>query len=148
MAHGDTSSQLDFTAGVPQGGIWSPILFNLYVRHNSRQVLNCDLFEYADDSSLVKVIRRKEDWRAAADEIMVDLNRVFSWGKVWNINFEPAKCHALCVSLKRDLDCHPPLLMDSFSIQEVDSLKILGFCFDRRLTWSSMMESMATRCRQ
>jgi len=43
---------------VPQDGIWSPILFNLHVRHISRQVLNCALFEYADDSSLVKVIRR------------------------------------------------------------------------------------------
>ena len=26
VAHGDTSSQRPFTAGVPQGGIWSPIL--------------------------------------------------------------------------------------------------------------------------
>ena len=103
-------------------------------------------FENLEVGILSEIFRRKEDRRAAADEIMVDLNRVFSWGKVWNINFEPAKCHSLCVSLKRDLDCHPPLLMDSFSIQEVDSLKILGFYFDRRLTWSSMIESMATRC--
>jgi len=120
----------------------------LYVRHISRQVLNCALFEYADDSSLVKVIRRKEDRRAAADELMADINRVFSWGKVWSINFEPAKCHSLCISLKHDIDSHPPLLMDSFSIQEVDSLKILGFHFDCRLTWSSIIGDMATRCQQ
>ena len=33
VAHGDTLSQQLFTAGVPQGGIWSPILFNLYIHY-------------------------------------------------------------------------------------------------------------------
>jgi len=46
------------------------------------------MFQYADDSSLVKVIKRKEDWIVAAEEISADLNCVSSWGRVWNINFE------------------------------------------------------------
>lgn len=40
---GHTSSQLSFTAGVPQGGIWSPLLFNLYIHHLLDQVLHCNL---------------------------------------------------------------------------------------------------------
>jgi len=32
-----------------------------------------------------------------------------------------------------------PLFMDSLPTEEVDTLKILGFCFDRKLTWSSMI---------
>ena len=69
VAHGDTSSQRPFTAGVPQGGIWSPILFNLYTRHLPVQVSHCDLFSYADDSTLLKVIPTKDDRIAAADEL-------------------------------------------------------------------------------
>ena len=105
VAHGDISSQRPFTAGVPQGGIWSPILFNLYIRHISIQVLHCDLFQYADDSTLIKVIPLKD----AADEMSADLGRIHSWGQKWNINFEPTKCHALCVSLKKDVGFHPPV---------------------------------------
>ena len=43
----------------------------------------------------------------AAEEISADLNCVSSWGRVWNINFEAAKCLSLCVLLKHDIDCHP-----------------------------------------
>ena len=33
-------------------------------------------------------------------------------------------------------------------IDEVDNLKILGFHFDYKLTWSTMVDSMSTRCQQ
>ena len=61
VAYGHTSFQLSFTAGVPQGGIWSPLLFNLYICHLSDQVLHCNLFQYADNSSLMKIIPSKDD---------------------------------------------------------------------------------------
>ena len=148
VAHGDTSSRRSFTAGVPQGGIWSPILFNLYTRHLSAQVLHCDLFSYADDSTLIKVIPSKDDRIAAAAELNADLDRVYSWGQKWNINFEPDKCHSLCVSLKRDVELHPPLFMGALSITEVEVLKILGVHYDCKLTWSHMIDQLSTRARQ
>jgi len=61
VAHGDTSPQQNFTAGIPQVGVWSPILFNLYFHYLPKQVSHCGIFQYADDSSLVKVSKRKED---------------------------------------------------------------------------------------
>jgi len=39
-------------------------------------------------------------------------------------------------------------MMASLSIEEVDHLKISGFIFDRKLTWSNMIEHMSTRCWQ
>ena len=90
-----TSSQLPFTAGVPQGGIWSPLLFNLYIRHLSDQVLHCDLFQYADDSSLMKVIPSKDNRTIVADELNADLDRIYSWGQTWNINFKLSVVHSV-----------------------------------------------------
>ena len=67
---------------------------------------------------------------------------------MWNIKFEPAKCHSLCMSLKRDVSLSPPLSMATLPIEEVDVLNILGIHFDRKLTWSYMIDQLATRCRQ
>ena len=92
VAHGNTSSKRPFTAGVPQGGIWSPILFNLYTRCLSAQILHCDLFTYADNTTLNKVIPTKDDRNTAAIEINADLNRACLWGRKWNIILEPDKC--------------------------------------------------------
>ena len=150
VACGHTSSQLPFTAGVPQGRIRSPLLFNLYIHHLPDQILHYDLFQYryADDSSLMKVIPSKDDRTAAAGELNADLDRIYSWGQTWNINFEPAKCCTLRVSLKRDIDLHPPLFMATLPIDEVDVLKILGIYFDQKLLWSHMIDQLVTRCRQ
>ena len=52
------------------------------------------------------------------------------------------------MSLKKDLDKHPPLFVDSLSIAEVDVLKILGIYFDCKLTWSSMIDQLAARSHQ
>ena len=51
---------------------------------------------------------------------------------------------ALCVSLKKDVDLHPTLFMAALSITEVDVLKILGIHFDCKLTWSYMIDQLAT----
>ena len=62
---------------------------------------------------------------------------IYLWGWMWNINFEPAKCQPLYMSLKRDVDLHPPLCMyisiATLPIDKVDVLKILGIHFDLKL---------------
>jgi len=68
------------------------------------------------------VVATKDD--RTADELNADLRKVHLWGRKWNFNFEPGKCYSLCVSLKKDLDKHPPLFMDALSIAELDVLSI------------------------
>ena len=51
------------------------------------------------------------------------------------------------MSLKKDVDLHPPLFMDALSIAEVDVLKILEIHFDHKLTWS-YMDQLATHSHQ
>ena len=76
---------------------------------------------------MIQLLPTKDDRFAAATEINADLNRTYLWGQKWNIYFALDKCYSLFVSLKKDVDLHPPLYMDALSIAEVDVLKSLVF---------------------
>ena len=74
--------------GVPQGGVWSPLLFNLCVRHLPSQLESSLLVSYADDSTLLKVIPTKDVRLNVVAEINADLCRIANWGERWHIEFE------------------------------------------------------------
>ena len=115
------SSVLTVSAGVPQGTIWSPLLFNLYIRLLPSVVKFSSIIGYADDHTLLKVIPLKEDRYRAADEINSDLAALSQFGKQWFIDFTPLKTKSLLVSLKQDTIDHPPLFLDNCPIVEVSS---------------------------
>ena len=77
----EDSSLYPITAGVPQGGVWSPMLFNLYVHHLPSQLKSYLLVSYADNSTLLKVIPTKDLRLSAAIEINVDLCSIADWGR-------------------------------------------------------------------
>ena len=78
------------------------------------------------DSTLLKVIPTKNDRTAAADELNVDLRKVYLWGRKWNFYFEPDKCHSLRVSLTKDLDKHPPVFVDFLFLCRSGCIKDFG----------------------
>ena len=47
--------------------------------------------------------------------------------------------------IKGDLEDHQPLVMDG---RRQETLSVLGFHFDRRLTWAAMIDMMVSRSRQ
>ena len=64
---------------------------------------------------------------SAAIEIRANLCSIADWERRWHIEFEPSKFNAICVSLKRDVEEHPPLFMNGVLIKESKVLSILGF---------------------
>jgi len=71
----DASDLRSISAGVPQGAIWSPLLFNLYIRLFPTVVKHCLLIGYADDHTLLKIIPQKSDRYNVAAQINADLNQ-------------------------------------------------------------------------
>ena len=61
-----------FTAGVPQGAIWSP-LFNLCIHQLPTVVKNSLLVGYADDHSFLKIIAGKTDHIADMSDLNCNL---------------------------------------------------------------------------
>ena len=125
-----------------------PNTYNLYVRQLPLQVHYCHIVSYADDSATLLVVLSKEAHDFTVRGINSDLDALVCWGKKWHIEFEPAKSSALCNSLKRHLQDHPSLVMDGIPIVEVETLSVLGFHFDLRLTWAAVIDKMVSRSRQ
>ena len=68
------SEKRDITSGVPQGGIGSPTLFNLSVRKLPSIIQNSNIFQYADDTCLLKPI---QDY---SQKCANDRARLSGWG--------------------------------------------------------------------
>ena len=146
----DSSHLRRVTTGVPQGAIWSPSLFNLYIHQLPTILKPSMVMGYADDHSLLKIIPDKTDRITAASDLNCDLAALYHFGQSWQIKFAPNKTFSLIISLKRDLQLlpHPPLFLDGLVIPETSTVRVLGFTFDSLLTWEPHIVSILNRGKQ
>ena len=57
---------------------------------------------------------------------------------MWDINFKPAKCYSLSVSIMRNFGLHLLLSVTTLPIEEFDALKVLGVYFDHKLAYAEL----------
>ena len=62
-------------SGVPQGSVLGPLLFILYTREMF-ELMGNRLSAYADDSTLLAVVRKPADRPAVAASLNMDLARI------------------------------------------------------------------------
>ena len=72
------SEWIPIISGVPQGSVLGPFVFILYTREMFELVEN-RLFAYADDSTLLAVVRKPADRPAVAASLNRDLARIQEW---------------------------------------------------------------------
>ncbi|KAA5587551.1 hypothetical protein F3H15_36870, partial [Pseudomonas aeruginosa] len=83
------SEWCDLTAGVPQGGVLSPLLFSVFINTIS-QSLSSHFHLYADDLQLYRHTR-VADVGAAISAINVDLSAIYNWAKSFGLLVNPSK---------------------------------------------------------
>ena len=153
VANGQISERVSIRSGVPQGAIWSPLLFDLFVRNVPQHVREALCLFYADDLTLLKVIDRNNE--AAQDaqlELNQDLERLFRFGKEeWLLEFEATKSFGLTISNLKGKDlkgCHIPCRLGGHEVKEQEVLEILGFLIDNKGNWSKLADATASAARQ
>jgi hypothetical protein len=131
---GVMSDALDIQAGVPQGSILGPIMFLLYINDLPAVTKSLPLL-FADDCTLVQVAKSTSHRLTCWQTLQNDLEAVMEWSHLNQLKFAPHKTQSLLISAKKDKQAplaHKPLSLEHVSIEEVQSLKLLGVSFSSK----------------
>ena len=140
--NGTLSTSRQIKAGVPQGGILSPILFLIYTSDIPDHLLirnDVEESRFADD-----VV----SWASDRSRILLNFKLQIAayvyetWSNKWRMKLNPDKCSIVVFHNKED---DPPGLdvkINGVSVKNKSSEKFLGLTFDSKLTWDEHMKAV------
>jgi hypothetical protein len=127
-------------AGVPQGPVLSPTLYNLYI-NDTLQTPGMNLALFADDTCLYAT-DRKEVY--VLRKIQRGLDSMAAWCKHWNIKINEDKTRVIYFTRRN----RPPdslLTLNGRNIPFVNSVKYLSVLFDKSMTWRLHIQMIETK---
>ena len=129
--------------GVPQGGVLSPLLFNLHLgRLNDVLPADARASMYADDLLLYT---RHGDPDRALERLEGAVDLLTPWLRDLGLSISIPKCQ-LCFFTRSSAGSRSVVLsVNGFEIRCQDSLKYLGVILDLRLSWTPHIKYIAGR---
>lgn len=139
------SNDFPLYAGVPQGSVLSPTLFNIFINDFFHSVPNnvCTSL-FADDGALWVTA---SSLQMALRSVQSALDGIMSWSHCWGLEISVAKTFSIIFTRCRIVS-PPPLLLDTAPIPFVKSARFLGIIFDSRLTWHKHFSYLQDCCRR
>ena len=116
---GHKSTCENVNTGVPQGFIWGPLLFLIYINNLSGN-LSSKARLFANDTSLFNVAHGV---MTSEDELKNDLKKVSNWAFQWKMNFNPdprKQAQEVIFSRKLKKIAHPSLVFNNVKFANVN----------------------------
>ena len=148
---GALSETFPINAGVPQGCVFSPTLFLIFINDLLGSTSN-SIHSFADDSTLHQSLRFSTIHRPAdlvndrtlvANQLNLDLDSILDWGTANLVTFNQSKTQNLLISCRRDSNV-PILSMADQILPQAASLNILGMEISNNLSWTSHIKTIAS----
>ncbi|CAH2211320.1 jg25848 [Pararge aegeria aegeria] len=142
------SDWADLSAGVPQGGVLSPLLFTVFINEITK-ILTSHYHLYADDLQLYRHATLT-DLDAAIFAINEDLNAIKDWAESFGLLVNPNKSQAMIIGSRQlrsrvTFNDLPPISYNGIPIVYSCTSKNLGLIIDSNLTWSAHINQVSKR---
>lgn len=146
------SSTRPIAAGVPQGSILGPMLFNIYI-NDIPKCPHTSIALYADDTAVIAQSMRAV---TACAHIQSALDLLEDWYEDWRIKINVTKSNAVLFTRKRPKSRKGKIsynLTTSVSLFEevipwAKDAKYLGVHFDSKLSWNKHIQETASKTRK
>ena len=130
-------------AGVPQGSILGPLLFNIYL-NDLLLFIGPDLCNYADDNTIFKASNDIEYLRRT---LQTSLTEISAWFVDNGLDLNISKCKYLLLG-NRGLNQSLPLEINGILIPPVHEVKLLGITVDSQLSFNSYISEICRKAGQ
>ena len=140
---GRTSRNRKMKQGVPQGGVLSPFLFNMYMKSMPRPPDNIIVVTYADDITLITSGPVKEELASRMNKYLEEL---CSWLESRNLILSLDKSTTTLFSTwSKDVSYQPVVKVNNHTLPVVKHPKILGVYFDNMMNFSHHINIMGNK---
>ena len=137
------SSESTVVAGVPQGSIDGPLLFNLFINDLVFFIQYCTLSNYADDNNLFSMGKNKDQVKTFLSS---DFKIINNWFYENFMVLNPEKSHFMCIGQK--IDDAETLNFNNFVIKNSKEVEILGITLDRNMNFHTHIKNICRKAGQ
>ena len=137
------SSESDVIAGVPQGSIDGPLLFNLFINDLVFFIEQCTLSNYADDYNLSI---SGEDKELIKSMLSSDFMIVENWFFENYMILNPGKCYFMCIG--KNVSDSELLNINGLNFKNCKEVEVLGITIDRNLNFKGHIKNICRKAGQ
>ena len=140
VSEGTQSSSHPVLSGVPQGTVFGPILFLIYINDLPDEASSSTVHLFADDCILYRSIKTQQD----ATLLQHDLNSIAQWELTWQMKFNIDKCYTMQAGRTRHNIINTYILHDH-PLPITDSAKYLGITISNDLKWNKHISNITSK---
>ncbi|KAJ1084062.1 hypothetical protein NDU88_004216 [Pleurodeles waltl] len=123
-------------AGVPQGSIIGPFLFNIFTNDIPKELKKTDLAFDADD---VAVVSQSFSDKEAAKSLEASLSKISGWYSDWQMSLNISKTTTTLFTRKQ-MKMQPQICLNGEKIKWESSSSYLGVTLDSIISWRNNIE--------
>ena len=142
------SDRLPVRAGVPQGSILGPVLYNVFTSDLPELPSGCSKSLFCDDTSISV---KGKSLRVICSRMQRSLDIFSTYLKKWKISPNASKTQLIIFPHKPRASSLKPsnnhvIKMNGVTISWSDTVKYLGLTYDKKLTFKDHIESIQVKC--